>query len=287
MQHAISFFAVFVLKLGEHSTLGRIIMATQSGNRRFSDLSDRDKPTRMKDRKGLALKEIERKDPFEGARKRSSSGTKVDRMKQVREPANKPTEQKDRKGLERKPAEKPAEKPSERPTGARDSSGTNMLRSIAGGAARLGLKGAGPVGALVSMTGPAGTGSDKPSGPLMKGTFGSGGRRSAGRKASEISPDRKGDSPLKQTSTSEMKGDRQAAVSGKNIPKPKPRPERKAEKSVPKPRPERKAEKKVEKKVERKAKFKGNWTGAAPTAMQKRGGRKVKNSSLVSYLRSK
>lgn len=41
-------------------------------------------------------------------------------------------------------------------------SGTNMLRSFAGGAARAGLRGAGPVGALVGMTGPAGEGSDKP-----------------------------------------------------------------------------------------------------------------------------
>lgn len=40
-------------------------------------------------------------------------------------------------------------------------SGTNMLRSFAGGAARAGLRGAGPVGALVGMTGPAGEGSEK------------------------------------------------------------------------------------------------------------------------------
>ena len=41
-------------------------------------------------------------------------------------------------------------------------SGTGMLRSIAGTSARAGLRGAGPVGALVSMTSPAGEGSDKP-----------------------------------------------------------------------------------------------------------------------------
>lgn len=48
-------------------------------------------------------------------------------------------------------------------------SGTGMLRGLAGTAARAGLRGAGPVGALIGMTRPAGEGSDKPSGPLMKG----------------------------------------------------------------------------------------------------------------------
>lgn len=48
-------------------------------------------------------------------------------------------------------------------------SGAGMARSFAGGAARAGLRGAGPVGALIAMTSPAGEGSDKPTGPLMKG----------------------------------------------------------------------------------------------------------------------
>lgn len=48
-------------------------------------------------------------------------------------------------------------------------SGAGMARTFAGGAARAGLRGAGPVGALIAMTGPAGEGSDKPTGPLMKG----------------------------------------------------------------------------------------------------------------------
>jgi hypothetical protein len=44
-----------------------------------------------------------------------------------------------------------------------------VAKSVAGGVARGAGRLAGPVGALVSMTTPAGAGSDKPKGPLMSG----------------------------------------------------------------------------------------------------------------------
>ena len=45
----------------------------------------------------------------------------------------------------------------------------SAAKGIAGGVARGAMRAAGPAGALVSMTTPAGTGSDKPRGPLMSG----------------------------------------------------------------------------------------------------------------------
>lgn len=45
----------------------------------------------------------------------------------------------------------------------------NAAKTVAGGVARGAMRAAGPVGALASMTTPAGTGSDKPKGPLMTG----------------------------------------------------------------------------------------------------------------------
>jgi hypothetical protein len=45
----------------------------------------------------------------------------------------------------------------------------NAAKTVAGGIARGAMRAAGPAGALASMTTPAGTGSDKPKGPLMTG----------------------------------------------------------------------------------------------------------------------
>jgi len=45
----------------------------------------------------------------------------------------------------------------------------NAAKTVAGGVARGAMRAAGPAGALASMTTPAGTGSDKPKGPLMTG----------------------------------------------------------------------------------------------------------------------
>jgi hypothetical protein len=45
----------------------------------------------------------------------------------------------------------------------------SAAKGIAGGVARGAMRAAGPAGALASMTTPAGTGSDKPKGPLMTG----------------------------------------------------------------------------------------------------------------------
>lgn len=47
--------------------------------------------------------------------------------------------------------------------------GKSRASQVGGALLRGGLRWAGPVGALVSMTEPAGEGSDKPSGPLMRG----------------------------------------------------------------------------------------------------------------------
>lgn len=66
------------------------------------------------------------------------------------------------------------------------------------------------------------------------------------------------------------------------IPIPKPKPERASSKPpIPKPKPKglipakpAKPVRKAEKRAERKPSFKANWMGAAPTAMQKRAGKR-------------
>lgn len=106
----------------------------------------------------------------------------------------------------------------------------------------------GPIGALVGMTTPAGDEyDDKPSGPLMRGNS--------------------------QTVDRSGKGDRESGP----VPIPKARPSRP---SAPKPvsRPKA-AVKSTPKKTFKKPElpfFKGNWTGAAPTAMQRRAGMRKK-----------
>lgn len=236
--------------------------AVQSGIRRFSDAAKENKgPTKMKDRGGL-----ERRDPMEP--RVVPSGRSKD-LEKAREGGGGVTKQKDRRGLdikEKKPEAKEPKpesrefKPAPSSVSPKDgpSAGT---RSAAGDRRAAGRK--------------------------ASEIFGD--RRAAGRKVSETSVNRseKVDRPLRKASgtytqsyenatTSELKGDKGGP------PKPKLKPERKAKKE------ERKApKKKVEGAKASKQRFKGNWVGAAPTAMQKRGGQKMKNSSLMRYLRSK
>jgi hypothetical protein len=237
--------------------------AVQSGARRFSDAAKESKgPTKMKDRGGL-----ERRDPMEP---RVVPSGRSKELEKAREGGGGVTKQKDRRGLdikEKKPEAKES-KPESRefkPTPSRVSPKDGPSagnRSAAGDRRAAGRKASEifgdrrAAGKKVSETSVNRT---------EKGTLSAtGDRRAAGRKASETSVNR-------------------AEKSDKSIPpKPKLKPERKAKKE------ERKAPKrKAEGTKASKQRFKGNWVGAAPTEMQKRGGQKLKNSSLMRYLRSK
>lgn len=137
----------------------------------------------------------------------------------------------------------------------------------------------GPAGFLVGMTTPAGEGSDKPSGPLMKG-----GRQPGYKYRGAQTVDRsgKGDRRDSGVSSPEVKVSREGKTD-RVPPKPKLRPERKAE-----PRKvERKAEPRKAKSMAQRVTFKGNWVGAAPTASQARAGQKPKKASLLSFLKNK
>lgn len=156
-------------------------------------------------------------------------------------------------------------------------------RALAGTGARMGLTRAaqwatGPVGFLVGMTTPAGEGSDKPSGPLMKG-----GKQPGYRYRDDQIADRAGKGD--RVTTSERAVAPSVSREGKTDrapPKPRPKPERKAERSVEPRKMERKA-----KPMAQRVTFKGNWVGAAPTSTQARVGQKPKKASLLSFLKNK
>jgi hypothetical protein len=73
---------------------GAIKKGIESGVRRFGNVDKGNKVTQQKGRDGLTRDTVKKKE--------ASSGTKTDRMKDVKDPKG-PTKQKDRKGLERKP----------------------------------------------------------------------------------------------------------------------------------------------------------------------------------------
>lgn len=149
----------------------------------------------------------------------------------------------------------------------------------------------GPAVMLVSMTQPAGEGSDKPTGPLMKGgklpgykylDENRGGPKS--RQGSSVpSMAKKGGPEKRQGSSSpsaasdadkKRKADEfRAKLQGQ-------RPDGKA-KAVVKP-PAKSAAKATD-----KPKFKGNWVNAAPTEMQARGGARIRRPNLLDFLRKK
>lgn len=142
----------------------------------------------------------------------------------------------------------------------------------------------GPAVMLVSMTQPAGEGSDKPTGPLMKGgklpgykyldeKRGGGPERRQGPSAPSM--DKKGglEKPVKVDADKKRKADEfRAKLQGQ-------RPGGKA--------PVKAAPKAPVKAAPAKPKFKGNWVGAAPTEMQARGGARIRRPNLLDFLRKK
>lgn len=161
----------------------------------------------------------------------------------------------------------------------------------AGAAGRL----LGPAGFLVGMTTPTGDGQeDKPSGPLMRGGRQPGykyrGTQTVNRSEKKDLPERivgmrggQGVVPYNTSKDSKFGG----TLPKSTPPKPKLRPERKAERKAEPRKVERKAERKTKPSAQRVA-FKGNWVGAAPTQMQKRGGARIKrNGGVLGALKRK
>lgn len=141
----------------------------------------------------------------------------------------------------------------------------------------------GPAGFLVGMTEPAGSPEesatirrDRSYGPLMRG-----GRQPGYTYRDSQTVDRSGKGDY-----ASGKGDREV----KAAPKPTARPAR-SEKAAEfrKKMQGRAAEKKAvpARKPIQRVSFKGNWVGAAPTAMQKRGGQAIKRPNLMSFLKGK
>lgn len=133
----------------------------------------------------------------------------------------------------------------------------------------------GPAGFLVGMTTPAGEGSDKPTGPLMRG-----GKQPGYKYRGSQTVDRsgKGDRAV----VSEVKVDRAA-------PKPKARPAggMTEAKRAAEFRKKAQGQKKVEAPKAERPKFRGNWIGAAPTPMQARAGQRIKRKSFSDLFRDK
>lgn len=132
----------------------------------------------------------------------------------------------------------------------------------------------GPAVMLASMTTPTGDGQeDKPSGPLMKGG------RQAGYKYKDEAP-----VPVRKAAGTYTKP--YDKPEKPPIPKAKPQSQPKtksfkAPSKAPSKAPERKAE------APKRPSFKGNWVGAAPTAMQARAGKKVSRPNFLSLIRGK
>lgn len=125
----------------------------------------------------------------------------------------------------------------------------------------------GPAGALFAMTTPAGEGSDKPSGPLMRGNS---------LRYEDQSVNRAG------------KGDLPKPAARPPIPKARPTNKAKAAEFKAKMQGRKKvAAKPAAKPAAQRVAFKGNWVGAAPTEMQKRGGRRIQRPNLIDFLKSK
>jgi hypothetical protein len=168
----------------------------------------------------------------------------------------------------------------------------------------------GPLAMLISMTTEAGQGSDKPSGPLFSPSK----NRAAGKgNPKAVNPYKLATARARIPAKGEARGGmkytlesyRASKAAGKGNPKtvnPYKAPVSMAGGGVNKPEAKAKdfkeknlaANQKVGKKdkpaapVKRKAPaFKGNWTGAAPTEMQKRGGQKIMRPNLLDLIRRK
>jgi len=150
----------------------------------------------------------------------------------------------------------------------------------AGGVIRKMLPGAwravgGPAAMLVSMTEPAGEGSDKPSGPLMKGGKQPGYKyRDSAMSNKDAEKQYRG---IMSPTDYPISGAREKA----KAPVPKARPARAEKARAAEPR-KNFADKA---KAAPKPSFRGNWVGAAPTEMQARGGAKIRRKSLRDLLR--
>lgn len=198
-----------------------------------------------------------------------SGGTLTERAKKIKKPAGGPPEKKNVPALRSttEPAVRKDNVPSVNRSGkgdivrykggnlpAKPGGGSSGGASGIGGTIARGLYRTvgGPAVMLASMTTPAGEGSDKPKGPLMKG-----GRTPGYDYGPRKDPEPK--NPNRGLGAS-VKRDMEAPAA----PKPKARPAAKPAAKAP--------ERKTFAKKDDKPKFRGNWVGAAPTAMQARAG---------------
>jgi len=163
--------------------------------------------------------------------------------------------------------------------------------SVLGSVARTVGRVAGPVGALVGMTTSTGDGKeDKPSGKLFSPSAnraaGSGNPKTTNKHSSPGSGNPKTTNPHRKANPNLGIGEgvrSSPAKAASPAPKPKAKPAREAPKAAAAPMKKAsasapaysppKAEKRVGGKVT--SGFSGNWVGAAPTAMQARGGAKI------------
>ena len=186
-------------------------------------------------------------------------------------------------------APKPGEAPRAPRTAKVKAVTTSTGRGIASTALRLGVRVAGPAGALFAMTTATGDGKEaKPSGPLMKGSRKYGGARpekagsypAAKPKAIGARPESPGAYPAKKATPAP----KPPAKPAREAPKPTARPSfSKGSSSPPAYTPE-----KAQKRGNVTSGFQGNWTGAAPSEMQKRGGAKInRGGGLLGKLRKK
>lgn len=134
----------------------------------------------------------------------------------------------------------------------------------------------GPAVMLVSMTTPAGEGSDKPVQSL---------RKKYGEPIGPKRPERKAEQAVDRSE----KGDKPSKA-----PVPKARPaggmtetKRKAAKEFREKMQGRKPSAPKKAKAAPKPSFRGNWVGAAPTEMQKRGGARIKRANLLDAIRKR
>lgn len=184
---------------------------------------------------------------------------------------------------------------------ARLGGGAGASGGGAGGVIRKMLPGAwravgGPAAMLVSMTEPAGEGSDKPSGPLMKGGKQPGYKyrddgASVLERKKEVRQATPGLSPDPEFIKQQIAKKKASVGGGEDKPRvqapiPKARPARAGEPKVAKPRAAEPRKSFADKaKAAPKPSFRANWVGAAPTAMQARGGAKIRRKSLRDLLR--
>ena len=141
----------------------------------------------------------------------------------------------------------------------------------------------GPAIMLVSMTEPAGAGSDKPSGPLMKGGKLPGYKYEDEKSDRLVSP-AKIYAPKRGGGPEKRQGSSSPSMASPKSEAPKKATEFKkknleANQKAGAPKVLVKAP--VKAPAAKKPGFKGNWVGAAPTAMQARGGAKIKRKSFA------